>query len=280
MVNEKKVSIKYFLNNRIKGEEYNGEIYHPLYARINFLGNNTKIRVSDRYDKLLFITEKDFGKIEPYLDSDPIEKGFLKHGKGGLDILNHELIIKKAIKRQYKIDGENFSFPVFTENLKFWQKDIYSYLKKELLEYLKEFSSSNLELNKYNSINFQELITTDAEFVKWQNLTAHQSLPKWLEINIKATISYLAFKTQMLYWHNAKAYNSVGEPTVKGTVFSWLFEDEKDQFSKELQGNLLPLETNYTSSVSRHLSSEFVKQFAPLKSEAELYVRELVNIFS
>jgi hypothetical protein len=120
MAKEKKIGIKFFLNKKLKSVKNDGIVFHPLYVRIHFNGQNTNFPVWLPSIFAYYHKTNDQTRLQVVADGDYLdEKGFQELIEDRKDKYVREALEKyedefrKIIRFEYKMKGEKFTLKGF-----------------------------------------------------------------------------------------------------------------------------------------------------------------------
>lgn len=231
MIDSKKVSIKIYLNKKLKGEEFKGITYYPVYARINFLGNNTSVRVSTRAGRPVMLNEEQFEEIEDIMYSGKYPRWLLHRSGIQLHILNREELMEKSILFEYSKQQDRFSFKVFTQKYRRWEKDIYSLIYDKFIDIIKSETLALTESwNDFNDIALEHITYSESEFNKWKHVLKEGQISAKAK-QVGSSLIAMEYFNRCLFQVKMSIRDNLNYiPTERSTVFSWENGDDKDDF--------------------------------------------------
>jgi len=107
MAKEKKISLKYYINNRVKPMVINGEDCFPLYVQISYNRKTTQVKVTKPY------------RLEDAIYLNPAKFDSDEKIENALAILNEDnpyynlKIIEKLIRHEIRLAGEDYTLKGF-----------------------------------------------------------------------------------------------------------------------------------------------------------------------
>ncbi|AEE51901.1 hypothetical protein [Haliscomenobacter hydrossis] len=231
MIDSKKVSIKIYLNKKLKGEEFKGITYYPVYARINFLGNNTSVRVSTRSGRPIMLNEEQFEEIEDVMYSGKYPRWLLHKGGIQLHILNREELMEKSILFEYSKQQDRFSFKVFTQKYRRWEKDIYSLLYDRFIDVVKSETVKLTESwNDFNEIALEHITYSESEFNKWKHVLKEGQISDRAK-KVGSSLIAIEYFNRCLFQIKKSVRDNLNYiPTERSTIFSWENGEDRDDF--------------------------------------------------
>jgi hypothetical protein len=146
MAKQKKIGIKYFLNKKLKSICKGETIFHPLYVRVHFNGENTNFPIwfpaIQEYFEANKIAEKIHFDTIGYLDECDFERFLVRSESKEVnkEVSQLESQIEEAIRFEYSMLGDKSSLKGFKERFNqylelfrpFGEKDLIQKLHKEI----------------------------------------------------------------------------------------------------------------------------------------------------
>lgn len=177
MAKEKKISVRFFLNTKLKSLEENGKLHYPIYVHINYDRNNTKFTFdwntigftyflqdinTDDFSEYGYVTNEMFRrinlKIESNIDAIP------KEIDNGVEVFSHEEGLVKALANvqdrileiiTYERKKSNFSLRGFSKRFHYYESSpSYLYDKKLSLVIVDELEGSLDRFEKKKLSNY------------------------------------------------------------------------------------------------------------------------------
>lgn len=271
MVEEKKVSVRFHIDKRVKGEKFKGDTYYPVYARINFQSNNTNIKVLDRFGQGIFVTETNMDAFKEFHESGSENMQAFLWGDGSINLLDKEQLYIKALQFEYERQNEKFNFKDFTVQLKKYEKDVYHLLYSAFFIELKRFTESRTDdINYIKRLNLGEISNVIAKLDEWKVKTElKEMLPQTLKLLGEATISYLFYNRKTFEAKLISKKYGMRRPSERGTVFAWLHGDDRVLFIEEFQDNFM--EKCLQGHPRKFYLKEFIELFITTEENKDLY---------
>lgn len=272
-VEGKKLTIKYFLNKRIKPtyspfafekKEDEEPMYYPVYTQITY----------DR--KNMQFPARNFGGIA-YFSEDLFQKAFIekKELKGfknftGENILNaidkKTKFIEKAIEYEVITFKQNFSMRGFKSRYSNYEKDLRWCLEEFVLEGLKDQLKDILTVRQY-----EKLFTMTGEFLSAYLFTQKHYCPTIRSyINTELEIAI----TSYLHYFHFTNYETKGEGGVEGNryyLYDWILKNDLKDKVKNFLWDKVNLET---FPIFRQTLDAHFEKFEKVLNEYPIYVTE------
>lgn len=174
MAKEKKISIKYLLNDRVKPEIGNDGIErYPLYMQIVYNGINTRIKVASGTYNPPSISGpprwnmKSYKKNYTYLlpnNEEPDIKKLKKYYEDESTIHFEQSVIEDIVRHESRKDGKNFSFKAFGDKILAYNKIVIQDLNNNFITQLQhKYLEDNLTYRQY--INLQNYTDNADEYI-------------------------------------------------------------------------------------------------------------------
>lgn len=235
MVKEKKISIKYFLNKRVKPiVNNNGEKAYRLYNQIVF--NRQNIQSPPLKDGVMaYATEEECDFLNKNIDFDDFFE------------------IKKVIEYESLLVGiDNYVLKGLVERFEFYGKSVITLIISNVEEYFANYLQENLIYKEYikmeNNYSFQEKDNNflDNRLFHFYNYTTEhypqliKDLPKDIKISISNLITflfliyYIRYKNQKVeFYENMPLDNEFLEiiNSFRMRNFYWLVDENKGKNS-------------------------------------------------
>ena len=261
MSEERKITIKPFLDDRVKGITFAGKVFYPLYLRVNFLNKGTMIKVLNREEESYFVDVESFNKIN---EKQGLNEGF---GTPGRTLMIKSTLVATAVKLEHELKQDRFDFKSFTRKLKIWERPLFNVLKAHFIDLLHQKALGTItDINEFNALNFDwsirneqqtkllfELIEIDDDLkLAGQTLVAYH-LYENLILKRVVDFKYAAFET--------------------GSVLHWLTNQDRGEFvisKKEVSSK--------AAKEKGHFSPSFLTYFTPVKEKYFEYQKYIDNI--
>lgn len=256
MVKEPKITIKFFLHERLKPENITGVDHFPIYARVTFLRRNTQLPMLDYVGEEIYSDPRLFRRFEDDYEKFGEFANQQWWDEGWIDILSKGLILRKTIEWFFQQEGGTIDMKEVIQSFRVFEKNTWVQLRSQAIKILSILIKNErlvhpsaliykTELNEYER-NFLELFTAYSGFMSFS----------WEKIR------------QERFWLK-RGYTA--HPSTFGTVFSWRFEGERESFNKYLH-EANPLEIKKHAQIGGGLFKEFVEMFPPLPGKESRYI--------
>lgn len=272
----KKVSVKFFLNKKLKGDLFKGVMYYPIYARIIFLENNTNIRVNKRSGGPSMMNEAAFNEFELMMYSGNYPRELL-YTRPENHILGKEILIEKAILFEYEKVQDRFNFKEFTRKYKIWEKDLYFSMLEAFIIKAKELAYERAkDIDSYNSIDFDQIVYSDSELNKWKGVVGESIDTKLIDLG--ASLVSVTYFNQYLYREVLKFSVLFSYyPNERSTVFSWLHGTDKIDFNSFVNNSAKKFKPDNIVKET-YLSKSFIELFPLEPSKLAVYEEKIDSI--
>lgn len=256
--NTPKITIKLFLQDKLKPELKEGKEYYPVYARITFLRRGTHLPMLNFAGRQIMFSRTNFSYFIDDFEKSGMNITEWWNGPAG-DLISKEIILRKTIERAYEKDKEDIDFSQIVKSFRINEQSIHVAVHSKA----KEISSKLL-----GSVEHPVAPNTLSDDVK-----------VFMEMVI-AVYSFLGYKGNQEMWKNKEFGYGRIPPSTSGTFYSWFFERWKEDFRQYLKdevGNTLEFNSraNFWG-----LAWEFIKMFPVKKESIENYLRFLEQLIS
>ncbi|MEM9991955.1 MAG: hypothetical protein AAF738_09330, partial [Bacteroidota bacterium] len=214
MAKEKKVTIRHYLNKRLKGEAIDGKTYYSPYTRVTFNRNNAvffqnwaKHCDTSKYDCFDGkFTDESFTKfLKPPHYTDCVQK------------LNQTIV--DLLRYEYELLEDDFSLVQFRNRFEFFTED--------LSDFMMDYVYDKILEKARESLSRAELIKLKRDYKNIFNLMyPYNQLGKGIDDNIG---KFLDSKTERLI--NAVGFITLWkkEDKFRPTIYDWYFGEGKEQ---------------------------------------------------
>lgn len=264
MTTEKKITVKYFLNKKIKPRVYGDTRHYPVYMKVIFDRKSTEIKMISVVEKPLWIDEAGF---KTYI----IDK---KEGLRMPPIPHKEIILIKAIRREYDKVGDSFEFKPFVSKFRIYEKYFYPILGEVIIHQLKYILEGKIGYADFGFIFSSSHITN--VFANYLELYVSGKIKAQLSDHIKMLLTcyVLMYKytEEFRYPPGKNSLSSLPLGHTYGSIYGWRFEDHSidfKEFVKKVISNHSFIDFFSTNGVDRTLSYFEVE---PKKEDLHLYV--------
>lgn len=232
MAKEKKIGVRFYLNDRLKPKVIAGEERYPVYVRITFNRQNLQCQVPIMY-KDGYLSEKEFIQATELSELHEVAEQ-MKH---------FENRVRQIIRIEYKHYNDKFSFKGFARDLYHYDAPMFTLLENELKHSLIEFSKAGdtLDPDWYSIWAILEILVEDDPDKFFS------SLPDKLQLSLKAFVYLSGFVSQ----------RSDKDDTIL-TALDWFTTPLPKQFSEFLLWNI-PIETQEQKMELRFFEYEAAK---------------------
>ncbi len=271
-VDERTVSITFFLNKRMKPSVHNNEDWYPIYARLHFSGNNTKLKVFDRRNRGVYATEKVFDDLLFFYQKKDFDTSHLEYGPGIVLLENEELIVK-TVEYEWDKKKDDFNFKDYTKKLRIWQRDLQNVLSGFLLDEISRISQKKLDFNTYRRFEADSILGNDSDFIEWKSLIKNEEALVGLREIAEISIAYFQFIENLFYQREYRARDLFRKATYRGTVFSWIEGIDRNEFVSYIKKMPNSDLNKYGNAASKYFCKSFMEYFRVKSSSAEVYAR-------
>lgn len=255
MVKEPKITIKLFLQDRLKPMiSDKGEESFSLYARIIFLRRGTQLPILAPSGQQIYMSRPNF---EFLMD---VQQRWVKEGRCDFSsweriIFSKELLLHKTIEKIYAISGEKIDFKEVVSVYRWYEQFVHIISHQKALEINEKLIGGIQEAPFDFSEDHRRIMET-----------------------LVAVSSYTRYTTYQQTWSKTKE-GIVGMPSSTfGTIYHWIFEGGKRQFKEYLLKNMEDT-LNFNSSANGWgVSWEFIKLFPPQKEYIDEYGKIIDSI--
>lgn len=270
----KKVSVRFFLNTKLKGENFKGVMFYPLYARINFLETNTSIRVNHRSGNPIMIDEAEFKELLDFVEFGkyPVE---ILYKTGARHVLNRKELIEKSVLWEYSKMQDRFDFKMFTKKFKRWEQDISHVMQDAFSAKAKKNAFDSIKkLETFQSIDFEQIMHSDIAFKSWIDALGgikkiDNDLREFAEcVHALLYFNRYLFNVKLRYEPSLSYY-----PTERSTVFSWENGADKNDFVEYTHKAIQNLD-----SYTYWLTKPFAEAFPPNEKRLDTYVKIIDSV--
>lgn len=282
---DKKITVKHFLNKRLKPEIYGGEEYYPVYTQVTYDRKNAQFKMNLRFD---YFTSSSFDMFFssdelPILDSKDVNylNEYIRQS-----IQWREKIIYAVLEKEITEQKEKFKLSGFGKRFAFYETDLwrvfYDWLQKAINEYLKSKVS----------INFYKLLEA-LENIDLQVFELRKTLPKvfaqlseefYLELSLLAHFrSFIILFTQTPKLKYEIKNPSQNQPKasiqLEYSIFEWFVLKGKNQFVGFIEMRMNERPTQNDEAINIHSEKLRLEKLFPLiGNDPNIYIQKMEEI--
>lgn len=255
----KKVTVKFIMDDRIKGIDFHGKMHYPVYARVTFLRKNTMIKVVDKENNTLYLPKEAFQNINAnnFIQRNlPVEINAL--------LVYKSFFISSAIELEFFHKKEKFDFKEFTKKLKILEKNTIYFLYERFLEEANQVSLKLIDDYYFCSkLDVQMIFRNDKSTFEWIGKIGKDRISsEYLFLLGKSLVALSLFEYN--YGH-LKARNSPSATSIIGNIYSWVHTREYSNKFLESRKAI------NTSKTDQFFSKIMLEIFTPDPGEYEDY---------
>lgn len=251
MAKEKKIGIKYYLNDKLKPTIKKDSILFPLYIRITYNGEVTRIKVNDSLgDPILLEYGASDETIDKYIELSNKNQGYSQI------YLNRDLI-KEIIRLEIKANGENFYLSGLTDRLSFYDDVLFQRIIDKYNE-LEIFLRDYLTYNQYELIG---TIYTSPTSLYYYAKSKINNIEDILPKKIKQTLIAL---TLLHFFDN------------EFTLYDWVGTSKKNKFISFLDA--LSIEKLGAEKLEDKSLKETLNNLSFLSSQKDMYIIAIEDV--
>ena len=212
MTRKKKISIKYFLNKRLKPDSFGR---YPLYFRVNYDKNNTQFKFTD-FDQDspdTFLSEKSFNELG--------EEGLRK--KFDTDFIEDLLI--EVIRYEDKLFKDEFHLSGLSERMYFYRSSVNEIISNDALKDFKGWLRSSVLSEEDFDHLIQNRYRNNMQYVVFAVYGIHPNLMERIPKDLK-----LMLTTNV--WFDAFTLTNDFEFS---TVLDWIIREGREKFNTYLK---------------------------------------------
>ncbi len=231
MAKEKKITIKYFLNKKVKARVYGEHHHYALYMRIIFDRKSTEVKVLDILERPIWISEDTFST-------------YVINKERALSmrmppIPDKEIILERAIREEYKQKGDEFNFKPLISKFRIYEKYLYVLFEQSLIQTLKYNLEGLIGYADFGYIFSSPHVSN--VYANYCELYVKEKVKIPLSESLQKVLACYVF----LYNYTNKHENrfppentSVGifpTPHILGSVYAWQFDGDSTGFKQYVE---------------------------------------------
>lgn len=216
MVKDPKITVKFFLHKGVKPRlSKDGEYLWPVYCKLTFLRKNNQLPMLSYAGREIFCTEKVFIPFS----NDVEQFGDMANPNWWRDywweLLSKRMILKSTVELLYQEEREGIELKEVVRRFRAYEKSIWHMVKQIGVEVLKSQVKDN---NGFAPEKLEPIISS---------LSADEKRKLGLHT---AYTSFVNFHREKKRWVNKDEGFGFIPPSWIGTVYSWLFDNERSDF--------------------------------------------------
>lgn len=248
MAKEKKISVKYFVNTKLKPRKINGFDCFPVYVMIGYNKNSYKFKLKIDGNRDIYVKNEEGLSKMKYLKLED-------------KLANREKMIKKIIRYE---EGRNpfFSLVNFSKKLAIYDLDIGDFLKNGINYFLDEVAKSTLSYKDF--LKYSKIENVHDKIIKMQ---------PFLSIEDEFHRNVIGFA---LFHSRFYIYTSIIKEK-KITIYDWLFNGFRNKVNNFF--NQYEEVKNSQSEIKKLMSHYMKNELPPEYATGKSSKNSMVNTF-
>lgn len=254
----RKITIKPFIEERVKGITHAGKVFYPLYLRVTYLNKGTMIKVLDKEGNNYYI-EKDTFEV---WDKSEKRKGLYTQLESLDRIIKAKaLLFTQVIKLEYIEEKDRFDFKRFTKKIRAWEKSLFYLLYNNFIDQLRNKALDQItNLVEFNKFDFNWVIRNENQTRRLFELINIED--KELLLLGRSLLAYHYFEKKFIEY----VIHSQFTILEKGNVFYWFHGGDRASFLDSRD------ELDFgQDNGDGFFSAAFMEAFRPIKNEYPEY---------
>lgn len=275
MVNDSKITVKFFLQERVKPFEHKGNEYFPVYAMVIFRTKNTQFILHDFDGRQILATKDLFSAFNLDYEKLGVQARQWWYNPW-LTLLSKALILEKTVSICSKNLGSNFSLKSVSQAFRAFEQNTSLKAYEWACSHWTEFTRNSLEVNDFLKYEWDDIHFSAAKMDIWKGLTSSaKRMNDDQKIAIEAFVAIASFDSFLRQKRTeTKETRGIEPPSTEGSILSWVIGNEKHEFRNHIERG--PDIEAFANSWGMNWS--FIHVFMPKRELIDRYIYEIDGI--